>query len=246
MKKSLLMFVCLIIMIALTSCGKVVVNLNGGAIDSTVNVEKSKFKEIVKTIPTKEGYEFAGWYTDSNYSDYIDPNAPTKQQVRKGQAYAKWINVPESTSYNVRSETTTITDSGRSNQKMDIVYLSNDYNIVDLRRAGYKTFTVKVSLNVCEEDDGYQYVFLYKNTYCQNQNLSDWVDENIFGDQKSDPNLLYTYQFESTSSWKTYSFTTIIKLDSLEDDLYIRYGASGKYNDDWKNKDIFVTITPNK
>ncbi len=246
MKKYLLMFVCLIIIITLTSCGKVVINLNGGTVDSSINVENSKFKEIIKTTPTKEGYVFAGWYADSNYSDYINPNAPSKQQVRNGEAYAKWIDIPESTSYNVRTETATITDSGRSNQKMDIVYLSNDYDLVDLQRAGYTSFTVKVTLTVREEDDGYQYVFLYKNTYCQSQNLSDWVDENIFGEQKSDPNLLYTYEFESNSSWKTYSFTAKVNLASLEDNLYIRYGASGKYDDTWKNKDILVTVTPNK
>jgi len=251
MKKYIFTLICLLTLITLTSCRKVVVNLNGGTIDSSVNVEDSKFKEIIKTTPTKDGYIFAGWYSDSEYNEYINPNAPTKQQTKKGEAYAKWINIPEPTTYNVRTESATITDSGRSNQKMDIVYLSNDYNVVDLQRAGYKSFTVEVTFNACEEDDGYQYVFLYKNTQCPTENLSDWVGENIFGDKENDANLLYTYQFEHYSgsvntNWKTYKFTVTINLSSLVDNLYIRYGASGKKEDTWKNKDVIVTVTPNK
>ena len=251
MKKNLLMFVCLIIIITLTSCGKVVINLNGGTVDSSINVENSKFKEIIKTTPTKEGYVFAGWYADSNYSDYINPDAPSKQQVRKGEAYAKWIQVPEYMVYNVRTESATITDSGRSKQKMDIVHLSNEYNLVDLQRAGYIYFSVEVSLTVCEKDDGYQYVFLYSDTNCPTENASDWINENIFGEDTPDPSLIYTYKFEHVSgdvgeNWKLYTFKTQINLSELVDNLYIRYGASGKNDDTWKNKEVVVKVTPVK
>lgn len=251
MKKILFTLMFLFMTVSLTSCRKVVVNLNGGSITTGVDIASSDFQTIIATTPEKEGYVFAGWYTDATFTDYINPYSPTKQLIRRSCAFAKWIQVPEFMEYSVRAESATITDSGRSKQKMDIVYLSNEYNLVDLKRAGYLAFNVEVTLTVCEKDDGYQYVFLYSDTNCPTEKASDWINENILGNDTPDPSLIYTYKFEHApgavgTAWKTYTFETQVSLSELVDNLYIRYGASGKNDDTWRNKDLIVKVTPIK
>ncbi len=256
MKKFLAVILSVLMLSALlVSCGKkeVLVTLNGGTLDSTY-IENAEFDDLIATVPTRDGYVFAGWYGDAAYTDYINPGAITETQKENGRAFAKWITVPESTSYNVRSDAATITDSGRANQKMDIVSISEQYNVNDLIRAGYTSLNVKVKLTVCEVDDGYQYVFLYKNEQCikpATSSLIGIVDKYILGEDEDDPSLVYTYKFEhdpsmSNHTWETYEFETTVSLSSLEKELYLRYGASGNGDDTWQNKDILVTVSPVK
>ena len=107
---------------------------------------------------------------------------------------------------------------------------------------------------ISEVNDGYQYVFLYSNKKCTDGNISsitDALDKYVFDKDKVDPSLMYMHKIEhspgqQSSSWKTFSFTITLDLTLFEDDLYIRYGASGQGEDTWENKEIYVTITPNK
>lgn len=216
--------------------------------------ENTKFEDIISAIPTKEGFEFAGWYSDANFKEYIHPLSVTKTQKQKGTAYAKWIVVEPSTTYLVREDFATITDSGRGKQQLDRVGISSNYNVTDLKRAGYTKITVALSADVCEIDDGYQYIFLYSNTKCASNDISsvmDFYDKYVFGEESSDPSLLYMHKFEhapgvADSSIQTVSFEVTLDLARLTDDLYVRYGASGKNDDDWMNSNVCVTVIPEK
>ena len=235
------------------------ININIGS-DVTLpegfDKENATFADMVKMKPTKDGFAFAGWYSDKEFTDYINPGDITAAQYSKGELYPKWINVDPIT-YTVRTNEATITDSGRANQAMDIVYL-NELNSTDLQRAGYTKYIITVSYDVCEVNDGYQYIFLYQDKNCvqpedDDSSLADmlWGDslDAILGtDNSNDPSLLYTYKGEhgakKDTSWGNYYFSAQIDIESIIDNLYIRYGASGKDEDTWRCNNVKVTITP--
>ena len=260
MKKTVLalflLSLCVLSLFALSSCGsnkEVIVNYGGGQADASLG-EKPSLEQIVNSTPTKEGCVFAGWYSDPAFTSYINPIAITKQQKSNATAHAKWITVEESKTYAVRSNSVTVTDTGRSKQPFDKVGIISDYNVLDLQRAGYKSIDVTVSLALSEKDDGYQYIFLYADEKCQDSNISsllDIYDKYVFGEEKEDPSLLYAYKHDhnpdaADSSWETVTFSVTIELSKLKSDLYIRYGASGNKGDDWLNKDVSVTVSPKK
>jgi len=253
MKKIIALLLCLLVLAGLASCASTPVNvsLNGGTMELMVE-KNTALETVVSYTPQKEGYVFAGWYSDSGFSDYINPNAVTRLQKKAGTAFAKWIVVPTSKIYTVRRDQATITDSGRDKQQLDCVGLAADYNIQDLKRAGYMSLQIKLTALVSEKDDGYQYIFLYKNQQCNSSDigsLDDFYDKYVFGEDETDPNLLYGKQFEhggsvADSSWQLVTLETTISLDNMENDLYIRYGASGKNDDTWYNKEVTVEISP--
>lgn len=93
-----------------------------------------------------------------------------------------------------------------------------------------KKIYIKVSFDAREVNDGYQYVFLYAK-------------------EKESRNTLFgTKQFEHTAgkkntSYKHYTFEFQLFVSQLfNEKIYIRYGASGSLDDDWKNKNLKVEI----
>ncbi len=254
--KSVTLLLTLCLVIGITACGnsKPEIYTNGGTLPPAENgAEYTEFAELVATKPTKEGFEFAGWYSDSKFTDYIDPNAISSKQAKKGKAYAKFIETPDEVHYSVRSHEATITDSGRKNQKLDCIPTSEDFNFIDLQRAGYSSVKVTVRLEGKEVDNGYQYIFLYSNKSCASggDSFDSLVNKYIFGKDPKDPSLLYVEKRELTPGnlqeyYSSLSFTVTIPLDQLQEDIYIRYGASGKYNDDWVNRSVSATVAPVK
>lgn len=253
MKKTItLTLVILSLILILSACNKVVINTNGGSIDSAY-ADNADFEDIVASIPEKEGYVFAGWYTDAAFTDYINPNAITEKQKDANRAFAKWITVPESCTYGVRKDETTVTDSGRANQKLDEVFIAKDYNTTDLLRAGYTSFELTVKYSACEVNDGNQFIMIYKDEKCQqpaNSSLSGLFDKYIAGEDGEDPSLLYKHRFEhsgsANSEWKDYEFETTVPISAIGEKIYIRYGASGEGEDTWKNKDVILIVKPIK
>lgn len=162
------------------------------------------------------------------------------------QTPATPVNIPESPiTINVRSETAKITDSGRASQKMDKVLISDYFDVKAAYSAGYTKLKVTFSFEVKEMDDGYQYVFFYADTTCKGNSFFDKVVDEFYDPE--DPSLLYEYRLEhggttKDTSWGPHSFSTSLKMSRLKDDLYIRYGASGKQNDDWQNRNVVVTF----
>lgn len=213
------------------------------------------FESIVKSTPTKEGYIFAGWYSDEELTDYIDPNYITETQYAKGKANAKWIT-DAPTTFQVRENEVSITDSGRKKQQLDVVEISRStsYTLLDLQRAGFTYIDIEISLDLREENDGYQYVFLYRDSVLPDEemDLMEFYDKYVFGEGTAeDPSLLHAFQYEHGSGekdtdWDRITLRKSLRISDLKNDLYIRYGASGKDEDTWKNKNVVVTITPSK
>lgn len=253
MKRIIFALLCFITLLCIVSCSSepVSVSLNGGSMDLVID-KKTKLETVASTTPTKDGYVFAGWYSDAGFADYIAPHNVTKQQKNQGTAYAKWIDVPKVKTYDVRREQVSITDSGRDKQQLDCVGLAADYNIVDLRRAGYTSFKITLTALISEKDDGYQYFFLYSSSQCASSGIdsvADFYDKYILGEDKSDPDLLAAQRFDHGStgidtSSKLVTVEKVISLADLTNDVYIRYGASGKDDDTWYNEEITVKVTP--
>ncbi len=191
---------------------------------------------------------------ESSSSNYSTPSTNSNPDTNSNPnaGYTPPLVVKESQTYEVRTDQATITDSGRSKQKMDHVLLSADYDVVAMANAGYTTLTVDIWLEVKEIDDGYQYIFFYRDTKCQSKfSIDKLVDEYILNDPQGDPSLLSVIQFEhggnkKDTSWSEHHFTAHLPIDRMTKDLYIRYGASGKYDDNWANRNVRITVTPSK
>lgn len=274
MKKLTSFLLALIFIVSLCSCGsidetptqdqkptvseppkptQITVNYGGGS-DKNLSInENTGFDEIINSKPQKEGYIFAGWYSDAEYTDYIIPGYITNTQYSKGNAYAKWITI-DSVWITARTSEATITDSGRKNQQMDIVnFKANGISLTDWERAGYSSVKIQFSIDLKEVNDGYQYIFFYKDSSVSSKELSilEIYDKYVFGEEGSseDPSLIYMHRYEhgageKDTSYETLSFEVVLDIDSFRDDLYIRYGASGSKEDDWVNKNVRVKISP--
>lgn len=202
------------------------------------------FKNTVATTPNcpyGEGYVFGGWYSDAALTKRVTVNS----DFSKVKAiYPKWLEIPRPISdVNVRSDTVKITDSGREKQRMDVLYLSDHYDVQGLYIAGYTRLKITFTFDVREIDDGYQYVFFYSDDKCNaNSIVTDILG--VVGIDNDD-SFLYGHKFEHGSgnkdtSWKTHTFTAELSMKDLKKDLYIRYGASGKYEDDWQNRNVMI------
>ncbi len=257
MKKHTKRIICsvllILISISLIACSKksVLVYTNGG--DVALPEEISELEQVVSTIPTKEGMIFVGWYSDAGFTDYINPQNITDAQKEKNTAYAKWIEIPKETEYLVREAPVTINDSGCNKQQMDCISLIDNFDIVDLTRAGYTSMKFTITLDVCEKDDGYQYVLLYRDTNCTlgEVSVSSVFSQYVLGESQDDPSMLYLHKFEhnpgvADNSWGTVTFSATIPLSDIKGNVYIRYDASGNNEDDWLNKNVKALVVPIK
>ena len=261
MKKIISLFLCLAALFSVVSCDKgpeyppVSVELNGGTLDLEIT-EETTLADVVNSVPTKSGSVFAGWYNDAAYQLHMIPGKVNTEHMKRGTAYAKWIDIPEVTTYNVRRDSTRITDSGIEKQHVDFVGISENYSVTDLRRAGYTSLKVKITLLVSEKDDGYQYLYLYNSSQCDTVTLSgfmaklDKLGKYVFDvEDVGDEYMIAVLPFEHTpstldTSWKLHTLETIVPLSEMISDLYIRYDASGKDEDTWYNKELVVEVTP--
>ncbi|MBO5439090.1 MAG: InlB B-repeat-containing protein [Clostridia bacterium] len=245
--------ICLLFVVSLCVClfgcgASITINTNGGQIENKEN-ENLKIEEVINSTPTKDGFIFGGWYSDKELTQSVTKDSENLNNINN--IYAKWITA-DSKEYDVRAYSATITDSGRKHQIYDIVRLGDDYDYQGLIYAGYTKFKVTFSCDISEQNDGYQYVFLYKNKTCVDiSSLDYFISNTLYGKTPSNPTLLCSYRFEHTpgiadSSWNQYSFTSYINIEDLENQLYIRYGASGKYDDNWLNRNVILNVEPIK
>lgn len=143
----------------------------------------------------------------------------------------------EPTKIMLRTAEKKITDSGRFKNHYDVIDLKSMLGVYlsTLKYEGVKKIKIDLTLDVREIDDGYQHLFLYTK--------KDDVKSN---------KLLWHKEFEHTkgkknTNYKTYTFSCEFFLDQLENEkIYLRYGASGALDDDWKNKNVIVNITLTK
>lgn len=126
-----------------------------------------------------------------------------------------------------------IDDDGQFNNPMDIVYFEtySGKSISEWKALGYDDVKITITINMHEVQDGYQYVYVYRNDYSTNTGNYLFYQENI----EHGPGYKET-------TWSDYSFTTItIDLDDFVDDKFaIRYNASGWFGDDWENRNLRV------
>ena len=167
---------------------------------------------------------FLGWYTDPNFTTKVTNISATQTGVVT--VYAKWRY---DHSYFVDSRIYTITDSGRFNQSYDTIEIKlNSTQISNLQKMGMKYLFLHIKLQLCEVNDGYQYVFVYDGVGSGATLL--WESEAIRhgGDG-------------ANTNYKVYEMRILIPLDKIQNvsALYVRYGASGNYEDNWKNKEIY-------
>lgn len=171
-------------------------------------------------VPT--AYNNAKNILQNNLDNYI-------QSVNSNLNYTNSISIDSQV---IRSSEKIITDDGRFSNPYDPVYLSNSgFTMSNLLQKGITNVHVIVEIDVKEVDDGYQYIFLYDNYLTTASELGCYQFEHGPGYKKTSYNL----------PDEPYTFVFTVSIVSLTDNFVIRYGASGNYDDDWKNKNIRVS-----
>lgn len=112
MKKFLLIFVMFMLFVGLCSCGSknININTNGGEIEVT---QESTIKDIIATIPVKEGYNFLGWYADKDFTQKLTVNSDLKKVK---EVYAKWEVIKFKITFDLNGG---ILESGQLSQEVD-------------------------------------------------------------------------------------------------------------------------------
>ena len=91
-------------------------------------------------------------------------------------------------------------------------------SVFDLKEYGYNKLTLTIKITLKEIDEGNQFIFIFKRADKDNDYLIDSIELSVV---------------TKTLSEKTVSFT--FDIDELDSDMiFIRFGASGKFDDDWK------------
>lgn len=127
-----------------------------------------------------------------------------------------------------------VTDSSEtsSSQPYNEVDLSDfGKSISQIRAEGYKTVVVIFELDIKEVKDGYQELFLYDGS---GSNASQLVAP------------ITSFEHGSgyrNTSYSRYEFYAEIPAESFCNSVFtMRYGAHGKYDDDWKYRDLQMEI----
>ena len=132
----------------------------------------------------------------------------------------------------IRQAEQSIDDSGRMGNPYDTVdfniLYNGQYNLDDLKNQGYVTIAIEITMEAKEVDDGYQYIFIYDDTQ-----TNTWLAGGRF---EIGPDKKQTSYSEFTF------YVELELLNIMDNDFIIRYGASGNFDDDWKNKNVSVQI----
>ncbi len=133
----------------------------------------------------------------------------------------------------IRSYERRIDDDGRFTNHYDTVDLWGKEGVTfeALKSQGYTKVDIEFTISIQEVDDGYQYFWFYPTTSSSATYLTSTMLEHGAG-------------YKNTS-YKTYinRYYNVSLDDFVGGKCYIRYGASGRYNDDWDNKNIKVKLT---
>jgi hypothetical protein len=132
----------------------------------------------------------------------------------------------------VRSNEITITDSSTFSNYYDEVNLSIfNYNTSSLIAQGYATLGIVFQLDIREVDDGFQEIFIYSGIYNTSTQLVNGITEFEHGPGRKNTTYI-RYEF----------YSEIIISQIVGNTFYIRYGAHGIFNDNWKNKFLEVQL----
>ncbi len=148
----------------------------------------------------------------------------------------------ETTISKTRAEEYVITDNGRWTNPFDKFDIEKMFGVSakKLKEAGYNEILIKLSIEIKEEDDGYQYIFINNKTTESSDDLISWKIEHYHDKLDS---TWWEHTTDGRSN-KGNGLDCVIDLGYFNnDDIYIRYGASGNGGDTWKNRNLKVTFT---
>jgi len=178
---------------------------------------------------------------------FADDFYKTLPQPSERKTLPEWLG--ETDWETIRTDTKTITDADRYKQHYDEISFdsfkydvyddfgektANPINLIEMKRLGYKTINFYIRLDVKENDDGYQHIFLYSSPVSSN----DYYIGEVKFEHKSG---------SKDDSWWTH-FEDKLKFESISIDKFmnnefvIRYGASGTWGDDWQNKNLKIWL----
>jgi hypothetical protein len=215
---------------------------------------------IIETSPDNQamlGWNIAACARSNDYFVRYEYSAdgkfenPPKNDVTFNEDFYKELDPPDNTAEDsfgdtystefitIRDTEYTITDSGRFNQPLDLVAFSEfGVDLGTMRTFGYKTVSFKLRLNVCEVNDGYQFIALFSSTAQDNQYLLARID---FEHTPGSADKSWRIHYEAELKFDN------VSVDALTNNQFIiRYGASGSGNDTWKNKDLQIQLIFNR
>lgn len=188
-----------------------------------------------ETISLSEPYQDNPDYLFNNWATSIPVTMPENDLTIFADCVRK--NIMNKT---IRTSEYTITDSGRMEQSYDSIDIGSlsKYQIIDYKNAGCTKVKITIKIDVAEIDDGYQYLFLYDN-------LADSTTEQTLK-QKDGSNCSVQIDHSGSgigTTYTTYTYEFEINLSEFQtSNLVIRYGADGKNDDDWKNKNLIISL----
>lgn len=132
----------------------------------------------------------------------------------------------------IRSAEYTIKDTGFDKQPYDEINLDSlsEYSHAILRHYGYKNMQVNLTLDMKQKDNGYQWFLMCFDV----------------GSKENSIILEYEHPFSSHSYVTEHITIPTMSTSHFTDTLVIRYSASGKFDDTWYNKNLYVSITYSK
>lgn len=171
-------------------------------------------------------FEFCGWYQDDEFKYSISAISATK--TGNVDLYAKW----QYTHNYLRIETTgTVTDAGEfSGKNYYTSFPVLDLQYDNLINMGITELVIYLYVNMWEVNDGYQEIFLYGDATKNHLLWSDTEIEHGPGKKLTTPGV-----------YKATVRIDLAKLKSIGSDvIYIRFGAHGSGEDNWKLDCIFI------
>ena len=202
--------------------------LNGGTMDTTSKsvVFDSQYGSL--GVPQKADHVFVGWYLADGTTEI---KANDKVRIYEDhKVYAKWL----------KSKATIYQRDDIHNPGVPDVEIDDDdafwhelvdpgFNKEDLIKAGYSQLHIVVHFDLCEIDQGNQ-----------------WMRLEAFYDKEN--TVIKEWKYNSTpSGWTYYEESYTIPLDSSYTSntcaFYVGYDAWGNGNDDWWLGDTCYTVT---
>ena len=149
--------------------------------------------------------------------------------------YHHIIDISKKGDSRIRASEVIIEDSGRFNNPYDKIDLNEitPYGIDVLEDLGYSKIRLTINIDMKEKNKGYQYLWIYSQYNNNDANIL-WGDALELGGTS-----LQDY-------YTTETFSILIDLDKINTTydgtfIYLLFGASGSFGDDWYNKNVVIT-----
>ena len=168
---------------------------------------------------------FEGWYTSTDFRTQVTRISPW--QAGDVTVYAKYyISVENFTD----SDTYKVTDDNDLNKQpyFEINFNLGSYQYERIKNTTLKSIRIEISLDIWEVDDGYQECFLF----CGNTQVWEQTIEHGPGKKNGTP--------------KRYALNIplfAIQDYASQDYFTLRFGARGKFEDDWKFNNLEVHVS---